>query len=100
MSQWDASMAAWLQKAVLVVNPEALKVKQAKLSKWADTFRLLREKDRRHPNTIKRVLTWVFTGEGEQREWWRARVQSPESLRSNWDAIWARMVEEVKSGFG
>lgn len=54
--------------------------------KWADSFRLMHEVDRREFDEIAKVVSWLFNQPiGAPR----FVVQSPDSLREKWDRIQA-----------
>ena len=57
--------------------------------KWADTFRLMREQDGRHPEIIERMLKFV-KGDKGQGSWpgWSGVILSPRNFREKWDKIY------------
>lgn len=57
-------------------------------AKWANTFRLLVETDKRNSEEIGKVITWLFDAPNT------FVVMSPDALREKWDRIVANMLRE------
>lgn len=87
ISEFDRKAAAWMQKAVLLANPHAVKARNANLAKWADEFRLMRECDKLDEHLIGQVLAYTF----EEDPFWRTVIQSPHKFRLKWDELSMRM---------
>jgi hypothetical protein len=60
-------------------NPD---VKKPNLDKWADVFRLMREKDKRTDEQIKYLIHWT-----QSDEFWKSNILSPSKLRKQWDQL-------------
>lgn len=95
---WDMKAAVWLQKAVLMVNPAAVKAQKANLEKWADVFRRMRERDKLSEEAITQVLVWVF--EQEEEKFWCTVIQSAEKFRQKWDQLTAKMLNPKQKAGG
>ena len=52
------------------------------LAAWANTIRLMREKDNREPAAIRALFSWA-----NQDPFWSANILSPEKLRKQWSAL-------------
>ena len=85
-SDWDRSMADLMHQGIVAQNPKAIPKKPAQLTKWAATFRIMREIDKLSESDIERSLNWVF-----RDDFWSAVVQSPIGLRRNWNKITKKM---------
>ena len=59
---------------------------------WANTIRLMRERDRRTDEKIRRVFTWA-----NQDGFWYSNVLSPGSLREKWNTLVLK-AKEVSDG--
>lgn len=89
--------AVYLRQQILDFNPKckvpADTVKA--LQSWADTIRLTLEVDKRTKDDLRKVIKYIFQGQGE---FWRPNVQSPTGLRRNWDTIYGQMIQDNKPG--
>ena len=61
-------------------------LKEPDIQKWADTMRLLIEKDKREPIKIAQVIDWATND-----TFWRANILSADTLRNQWDKLTAKM---------
>ena len=75
----DMTLARLLWSSVLDVNPSA---KQPNFDAWANTVRLIRERDNREPEEIEAMIRWVETD-----DFWRLQILSPGNLRNKWDRL-------------
>ena len=87
--------AIYLRKQILEFNSKCkvprddIKDMQA----WADTIRLMFERDKRTKGELHQVVSYIFQ---EQGEFWRPNIQSPTSLRKSWDTIYGQMIQAKK----
>ncbi|CAI6265614.1 MULTISPECIES: Replication protein O [Bacillus subtilis group] len=81
----DMENAEYLFKEIKNNNPDA---KKPNLEKWANEFRLIRERDKRTDEQIKYLIKWT-----QQDEFWKANILSPSSLRKHYD----KLVVKIKS---
>lgn len=75
----DMENAKYLFGLMQQNNPGA---KQPDFDKWADTFRLMRERDERTDEQIKYLISW-----SQQDEFWHTNILSPATLRKQWDKL-------------
>ncbi|MED1122430.1 Replication protein O [Bacillus atrophaeus] len=81
----DMENAEYLFKEIQNNNPDA---KKPNLEKWANEFRLMRERDSRTDHQIKYLINW-----SQQDSFWKTNILSPASLRKQFD----RLVTKIKS---
>ncbi|XOT25728.1 Replication protein O [Bacillus subtilis subsp. subtilis] len=81
----DMENAEFLFQEILKNNPDA---KKPNLEKWANEFRLIRERDKRTDKQIKYLIKW-----SQQDSFWKTNILSPSSLRKQFD----RLVTKIKS---
>lgn len=81
----DMENAEYLFKEIKNNNPDA---KKPNLEKWANEFRLIRERDKRTDEQIKYLIKWT-----QQDDFWKANILSPSSLRKHYD----KLVVKIKS---
>ncbi|ATO28656.1 Replication protein O [Bacillus atrophaeus] len=81
----DMENAEYLFKEIFKNNPDA---KKPNLEKWANEFRLIRERDKRTDKQIKYLINW-----SQQDSFWKTNILSPASLRKQFD----RLVTKIKS---
>lgn len=93
-SEWDMMAAKWLQKAIVMHNPQAVRAQKANLEKWADVFRRMREQDGLNEDQITVALRHTF--EADSDTFWRSVIQSPEKFRAKWDQLTAKMHSKAK----
>ncbi|MCY8083251.1 Replication protein O [Bacillus inaquosorum] len=84
----DMENAEYLFKEIKNNNPDA---KKPNLEKWANEFRLIRERDKRTDDQIKYLIKWT-----QQDDFWKANILSPSSLRKHYD----KLVVKIKSTKG
>lgn len=65
----------------------------AKPDKWVDIFRLMRERDKRDPMEIKKMIEWVTND-----VFWQSNILSAAALRKNYDRILLKMVKPNNQG--
>jgi hypothetical protein len=82
----DLENAQLLFKLMLQNNPSA---KEPNLDKWANDFRLMRERDNRTDEQIKYLINW-----SQNDEFWRANILSPSKLRKQFDTLIAKIKSE------
>jgi hypothetical protein len=61
------------------LNPEH---KQPSLDRWANTIRLMRERDRRSSEDIRAVFAWANAD-----SFWQGNILSPDKLRKQFDQL-------------
>ena len=59
------------------------------LDKWADEFRLMRERDKRTDEQIKFLINWT-----QNDSFWKTNILSPSKLRKQWDQLVLRAKEQ------
>lgn len=57
-------------------------VRQPNYDKWADDFRLIRERDKRTDEQIAWLIRWT-----QNDEFWKSNILSPSKLRKQWDHL-------------
>ncbi|MEC0886816.1 Replication protein O [Bacillus atrophaeus] len=82
---FDMENAEYLFKEIQKNNPDA---KKPNFEKWANEFRLIRERDKRTDQQIKYLINW-----SQQDSFWKTNILSPASLRKQFD----RLVTKIKS---
>lgn len=75
----DLATAEWLWAQILVMQPDR---KAPDLGKWADTIRLMRERDGRTQDQIRDLFHRV-----QADRFWRLNILSPDKLRAKWDDL-------------
>lgn len=75
----DLRLARWMLDRVLVVAP---KTRPPNLDKWANTIRLMRERDGREHQEIAALFRFA-----NEHKFWGANVRSPEKLREQFAAL-------------
>lgn len=79
-------LAAKLEEMIHSNNPEAKQQTEAALQSWADTFRLMIERDKRTPRQIYDVLFWA-----QNDDFWRKQILSANNLRKQYDRLKLQM---------
>lgn len=79
----DFRLAEWIFEGVLAVAP---KTKPPNLDTWADTIRLMRERDNRDHREIAAVFKYA-----NQNAFWSANILSPSKLRDQFAQLDAHM---------
>lgn len=78
-NQDDVNLANGIFDLILAMNP---KHKKPDLSKWADTIRLMRERDKRTHHEIASLFQWA-----NGHDFWKTNILSPTKLREQWDKL-------------
>lgn len=78
-SQRDKSLAEFMFQKIKTVMP---KTKPPNLDKWADTIRLMRERDELSRDEIQSVFEWANAD-----EFWRMNILSPAKLREQFSRL-------------
>lgn len=82
----DLENAKLLFELMLLNNPSA---KEPNLEKWANDFRLMREKDNRTDEQIKYLINWT-----QKDDFWSTNILSPSKLRKQFDALVVKIKKE------
>jgi hypothetical protein len=82
----DLENAKLLFELMLQNNPSA---KEPNLDKWANDFRLMRERDNRTDEAIKYLINWT-----QNDDFWRTNILSPAKLRKQFDALVVKIKNE------
>lgn len=82
----DMENAQFLFNLMLQNNPSA---KEPNFDKWANDFRLMRERDNRTDEQIKYLIKWSHND-----DFWRANILSPSKLRKQFDTLIAKIKSE------
>lgn len=85
-STFDMENAKLLFELMLLNNPSA---KEPNLEKWANDFRLMREKDNRTDEQIKYLINWT-----QKDDFWSTNILSPAKLRKQFDALVVKIKKE------
>ncbi|UOK49504.1 hypothetical protein KU891_28875 (plasmid) [Bacillus tropicus] len=82
----DLENAKLLFELMLLNNPSA---KEPNFDKWANDFRLMREKDNRTDEQIKYLINWT-----QKDDFWSTNILSPAKLRKQFDALVVKIKKE------
>lgn len=82
----DLENAKLLFELMLQNNPSA---KEPNLEKWANDFRLMRERDNRTDEAIKYLINWT-----QKDDFWSTNILSPAKLRKQFDALVVKIKKE------
>lgn len=82
----DLENAKLLFELMLLNNPS---VKEPNLEKWANDFRLMRERDNRTDEAIKYLINWT-----QKDDFWSTNILSPAKLRKQFDALVVKIKKE------
>ncbi len=74
----------WLHVSTLAPNQ-----REPNIQSWANTIRLMRERDKRSDEEIRSVFFWAHND-----SFWRANILSPEKLRKQFNALNAKRLNE------
>ena len=96
----DIKFAELLEKKIKA-NFKSQKNKITNIQAWTDTFRKIREIDKREPEEIYFIIIWIHGGRiGEkilpEHAFWSANIQSPEQIRKKWFSLWAQIEQQQK----
>lgn len=83
-SEEHMQLAELLKNQILANKPDARL--PANLEPWANTFRLMMERDRREPSRIAEVIIWC-----QNNEFWRTNILSADKLRQKFDQLELQM---------
>jgi hypothetical protein len=86
----DMEHAELLFKFILDTNPDH---KKPDLDKWANEFRLIRERDKKTNEQITYLIKW-----SQNNSFWRKNILSPSKLRKQWDRLVIEVKEEKTKG--
>jgi len=75
----DMENSEMLYQEILKNNPN---FKKPNLEKWANDFRLMRERDKRTDDQVKFLIQWV-----QADSFWKSNILSPAKLRKQFDAL-------------
>lgn len=78
----DLAVAEEMLGLIRVVNPN---FKQPNLDRWANSVRLMRQRDGRPISEIRALFAWA-----NQDSFWSANILSPDKLREKYDQLIAR----------
>lgn len=82
----DLSIAETMAQMISNVTGDE---KQPNICDWANTIRLLRERDGRTPEQIGALFSWA-----NQDSFWQTNILSPGKLRQQWSALAAKRNQE------
>jgi hypothetical protein len=91
-TQEDLDLAVWMWDA-LVEQLGDDRPREPNYSRWANTIRLMREKEGRQHRHIKALYAWC-----RQHSFWAANVQSPDKLRDKWSQLAMQRNREREAG--
>jgi hypothetical protein len=74
-------------KENILKNSQEARINENQVKKWADTFRLMVERDKRTVESIKEMVAWVFSdaSRGSNGFWWGKVIRSADTLRDRWN---------------
>ena len=78
-SENDLKLADFMYAKIQQLNPGH---KKPNLDKWANTIRLIRERDNKTHNDIESLFTWA-----NNNNFWKTNILSPAKLRDQWDTL-------------
>ncbi len=90
-SEEHMQLAELLKNQILANKPDARL--PANLEPWANTFRLMMERDRREPSRIAEVIIWC-----QNNEFWRTNILSADKLRQKFDQLELQMQRSPRAG--
>lgn len=91
----NMKLAKFLYKNIL---DHGIEIKKPSLQKWADTLRLLIERDERPGKQVQDTIKWIYQDAVDP--FWRNTVQSAEGLRRNFDQITGKIKLEKEQPIG
>lgn len=56
--------------------------KKTNLEKWADSIRVIRDRDKHLIDEIRELFDWA-----NKNDFWQSNIRSPDKLRKHWDAL-------------
>lgn len=75
----DEKLARFMFKKIQTINPNH---RQPNFKKWANTIRLIRERDKKTHREIQDLFLWA-----NNDDFWQANILSPEKLREKFDQL-------------
>ncbi len=75
----DMKTSVFIFSKIQQLNPDQ---KQPNLDKWANTIRIMTERDNRSHLQIRELFTWA-----NQDGFWQGNILSPDKLRKQWDTL-------------
>jgi hypothetical protein len=84
----DMEMAQQLFSLILENHENA---KKPDFDKWADDFRLMRERDKRTEEQLRYLIDW-----SQSNDFWKGNILSPAKLRKHFDSLAIKVKEEIK----
>ena len=84
----DMELVKKLETLIKDVDPEHKFGRGQRKEKWANTFRLMRERDDRTMEGIQAIMDFAF-----HDSFWSAVIQSADSLRKNYNQLRAKMLK-------
>lgn len=85
-SDENYKLADYMYKKILESSPD---FKKPNLQKWADSIRLMHEKDNRSYKKIRNMIDW-----SRKNEFWTRVVISPSKLRKQYDQMAIQAIQE------
>jgi hypothetical protein len=78
-SEQDMNLAQFMFSRIQLLNPDH---KEPNFDSWADTIRLMRERDGRASQDIGSLFVWA-----NKDSFWKTNILSPGKLREQWDKL-------------
>lgn len=88
----DLDSAKEMFALILDNNPAT---KKPNLESWANTFRLMRERDKRTTDQIRRMFKWA-----NNDEFWSTNILSPTKLRKHWEKLFLQTQRDKNANNG
>lgn len=85
----DRATAGWMFERIRQINPTH---REPNLDDWANTIRLIRERDNRTDDEIRELFQWA-----NGHDFWQANILSPATLRKQWDKL---TLQKARNGNG
>lgn len=79
----DLENAKMLYDLILANNPTTRQ--KPNLEKWANVFRLIRERDKQKDSTVKYLLNWC-----QHDPFWKTNILCPTKFRQKWDKLYLK----------
>lgn len=92
-SEEQMDLAEHLQKCMLENKPDMKRL--SSLGQWANTIRLMIERDKRELKQIAAVIDWC-----QKDKFWKTNILSADTLREKFDRLELQMTESLKSKHG
>ena len=88
-TQDDMKCALWMVEKLTELRPN---FKTPNCESWADTIRLMRERDERTHREICQLFKWA-----NNHEFWCTNILSPATLRKQWDKLSIQKDQQVRA---